>query len=262
MRKLVYIIILASLVISCGGDKTKVADAVEFSASPKSDEAHPTVIPPAASSVAPVQSGYEPGVENPLEEMPGNCVPLHTNSVGNLCEVFNDSNYVHWNEAERIGIKPLSDMRTHWNPGRRLYRIASCRDFWLDSLTHSRPYLVAEGVAVVHEIGRRFRDSLKARGGGDYRIRVTSVLRTPDAVRRLRRINRNAIDSSVHKMGTTVDISYAQFIADNASVPRTAESLKALLAEVLMAMRNEGKIFVKYERKQPCFHITARGASK
>ncbi|MDE5750275.1 MAG: hypothetical protein K2H87_05855, partial [Duncaniella sp.] len=28
--------------------------------------------------------------------------------------------------------------------------------------------------------------------------------------------------------------------------------------EVLRAMREEGKLWVKYERGQPCYHITAR----
>lgn len=113
---------------------------------------------------------------------------------------------------------------------------------------------------MVREIGRRFRDSLATRGGGDYRIRVTSVLRTPDSVRRLRRVNRNAVDSSVHQYGTTVDISYANFAASSAETPRSADDLKGLLAEVLLAMRDEGKCFVKYERQQPCFHITCRQA--
>ncbi|WP_356937065.1 DUF5715 family protein [uncultured Duncaniella sp.] len=31
-----------------------------------------------------------------------------------------------------------------------------------------------------------------------------------------------------------------------------------MLGEVLKAMREEGKLWVKHERGQPCFHITAR----
>ena len=116
--------------------------------------------------------------------------------------------------------------------------------------------MVPEGAAMLHEIGRRFRDSLEARGGGDYRIKVTSVLRTPMSVKRLRRANRNAVDSSVHQLGTTVDISYSRFAPDSDRIPRSMEDLKNLLGEVLWAMRAEGKCLVKYERKQPCFHVT------
>lgn len=192
-----------------------------------------------------------------MEEMPGNTVRLRTNSVGRLDEVFNDSNYVHWAAAEQIGLKPLADMRSHWKLSRPIVKVASCEDFYLETLTHSSPYLVPEGAAMLHEVGHRFRDSLQARGGGDYRIRVTSVLRTPESIRRLKRRNKNAIDSSVHQLGTTVDISYNVFAADSPAVPRSSADLKALLAEVLWAMRSEGKILVKYEKKQPCFHITA-----
>lgn len=192
-----------------------------------------------------------------LEEMPGGTIKLKTRFVGRCEDIFNDSNYVHWNAAVKIGIEPLSDMRSHWQLRRPLVKIVSCEDFYVEKLTHSKPFLVPEGADMVHEIGRRFRDSLQARGGGDYRIRITSVLRTPEGVRKLRRRNSNAVDSSVHQLGTTVDISYNFFAADSRDVPRSVIDLKALLTEVLYAMRNEGKCYVKYERKQPCFHVTA-----
>lgn len=188
----------------------------------------------------------------------GEPVPLKTHSVGRLDEVFNDSNYVHLAAAEEIGIEPLTNLRSHWQLRQPIYKIVSCKDFYVEHLDFSAPYMVAEGVAMLHEIGSRFRDSLQARGGGDYRIRVTSVTRTAANVKRLRRRNRNAIDSSVHQFGTTVDISYNSFAATPGNpVPRTMSQLKELLAEVLDAMHREGKLLVKYEKKQPCFHITA-----
>lgn len=207
-----------------------------------------------------VPASPEPVVPPLLDSMPPGREPLRLNRVGNYADVFNDSNYVHLEAAREIGIEPLTDTRSHWNLRRPLVRLATCQDYYLETLTHSVPYMVPEGEAMVREIGRRFRDSLATRGGGDYRIRVTSVLRTPDSVRRLRRVNRNAVDSSVHQYGTTVDISYANFAASSAETPRSADDLKGLLAEVLLAMRDEGKCFVKYERQQPCFHITCRQA--
>lgn len=198
------------------------------------------------------------GYDSPLSELPEPTVSLKTRSVGRLDKVFNDSNYVHWNDAEKIGIAPLTDTRSHWLPGRELEKVVPCEDFYVEPLNYSRPYLVPRAAAVLHEIGRRFNDSLAARGGGDYRIKVTSVLRTPESVARLRRHNKNAIDSSVHQLATTFDISYANFAAFSSRTPRAMADLKALLAEVLFAMREEGKIWVKYEKKQPCFHISAR----
>lgn len=194
---------------------------------------------------------------------PESGIPVPVRRIGRLDEAFNDSNYVHWADAEKIGILPIEDTRGHWTTRRPLVRIASCRYYYVEPMTFSKPYLVPEGAALLNEIGRRFHDSLQARGGGDYRPRVTSALRTVDNVRRLRRNNPNAIDSSVHKLGTTFDISYARFTCDNtASTPRSNENLKALLAEILYDLRAEGRCWVKYEKKQPCFHISARPLPK
>lgn len=193
-----------------------------------------------------------------LDEMPEPTRKIKVNYFGDMRRFFNDSNYIHLAEAEGFGIKPLTDTRSHWKLRSRLVKVTSCEDFYIDSLVYSRPYLVPTAAGRLHEIGRRFRDSIDARGGGDYRIKVTSLLRTPRTIKMLRRRNRNAIDSSVHQYGTTFDISYANFIADNADNPRSVDDLKGILGEVLKAMREEGKLWVKYERGQPCFHITAR----
>ena len=193
-----------------------------------------------------------------LEKMPEPTQRIKVNYFGNLRPYFNDSNYVHWQEAESYGLQPLSDTRSHWQLNRPIVKVTTCADYFLDTLIFSRPYLVPEAAATLREIGHRFRDTIAARGGGDYRIKVTSVLRTPQTVRRLRRRNRNAIDSSVHQMGTTFDISYASFVASSPAPARSVDDLKGIRAEVLKAMREENKIWVKYEVGQPCFHITAR----
>ncbi len=187
----------------------------------------------------------------------GPAVRLKTNSIGLYPKIFNDSNITHWTAAEKIGIEPLKTLRSHWQLKNPIVKIQSCADFYIEPLTHSVPFLVKQGSLRLHEIGRRFRDSLDSRGGGNYRIRVTSVTRTAANVKRLRRRNRNAVDSSVHQLGTTFDISYSSFAISSPEVPRENAQLKALLAEVLFAMQQEGKILVKYEKKQPCFHVTA-----
>lgn len=193
-----------------------------------------------------------------LDKMPEPTQRIKVNYFGNLRPYFNDSNYVHWAEAERYGLRPLSDTRSHWQLNRPIVKVTTCADYYLDTLIYSRPYLVPEAAATLREIGHRFRDTIAARGGGDYRVKVTSVLRTPQTVKRLRRRNRNAIDSSVHQLGTTFDISYASFVASSPAPARSVDDLKGILAEVLKAMREENKIWVKYEVGQPCFHITVR----
>lgn len=200
--------------------------------------------------------------DSPLAEMPEPTVALPAHWKGDMRKEFNDSNFVHRAEAEQLGITPLTDTRSHWHLRRPIVKIESCADFYVEPLRYSRPYLVPEAAAMLHEIGRRFNDTLAVRGGGDYRIKVTSVLRTPETVARLRRGNKNAVDSSVHQYGTTIDISYARFAADSKRIARSAVDLKMILAEVLKAMRDEGKCWIKLEYKQPCFHITARQTGK
>ena len=199
-----------------------------------------------------------------LDSMPGrDCVKLRINRLpgGSLRRAFADSNYLHLQAAEVIGIQPLTGPRSAWQAGAKLTRIATCEDFYLDDLTHSVPYLVPEARQLLHDIGRAFRDTLRARGGGDYRVKVTSVLRTPTLVKQLRRRNRNSVDSSAHLYGTTFDISHAQFICNRQGGPyRTQEDLKNLLGEIVWNERARGRCWVAYERKQSCFHITARPA--
>lgn len=195
---------------------------------------------------------------DPKAEMPDATASLPTLWRGNYLKHFNDSNYVHWADAERVGIEPITDTRSHLYTSRPLVRIASCEDYYLENLTHSEPYLVPEAAQLLHDIGSRFNAILAANGSARYRIKVTSVLRTPESIRKLRRANRNAIDSSVHQLGTTFDISYSRFIPDSPQPAYSSEDLKQALASVLDQLRAEGRCYVKHERKQPCFHISAR----
>lgn len=192
------------------------------------------------------------------DSMPPGGRKIHINSVGPLRRVFNDSNYLHIAAGRAAGVSPIRGVGDAWRAGTSLSRLRSCQEYYLDNLTHSLPFLVPKAHRLLTDIGAAFRDSLQARGGGDYRIKVTSVLRTPSLIKRLRRRNRNAVDTSAHLFGTTFDISYAKFICDNPATPRTQEDMKNLLAEVVFAMRSQGRCYVKYEYKQACFHITAR----
>lgn len=188
-----------------------------------------------------------------------NYVKLKINPIGgSLGAVFNDINSVQLPAAEALGIKPISGPKQAWNINRPLVKIEGCEDFHVDKLTHSIPYLVPEAAGLLHEIGRRFNDSLESRGGGNYRLKVTSVLRTDGSVSKLRRRNINATSNSAHRYGTTFDISYINFQCDSITVERTQEDLKNLLAEILNDVRKDGRCYVKFERKQGCFHITAR----
>lgn len=184
---------------------------------------------------------------------------LRLNFIGNLREVFNDSNKYHYEIAERIGISPIVTLADAYYTRRPIVEVKSCEFYQVDTLTHSMPFLIPEAESLLAEIGRNFRDSLRARGGDGYGIIVTSLLRTPVSVKALRRINRNATDSSTHQFGTTFDITYSRFAEKNPGRRIGDGDLKNLLAEVLYDLRRRGKCMVKFERKSPCFHITATG---
>lgn len=194
-----------------------------------------------------------------FDSMPPGGHKLKINGLGGtLGRVFNDSNKFHIAVAEQKGVRPLYTLGDVWDEAGKLERLQTCEAYYLDNLTHSLPYLTPRAHRLLTEIGMAFRDSLNARGGGHYRIKVTSVLRTPALVKKLRRRNRNAVDTSAHLFATTFDISYLKFICDSTNIPRTQEDLKNLLAEVIEAQRQKGRCYVKYERKQSCFHITSR----
>ena len=178
---------------------------------------------------------------------------------GTLGRVFNDSNHVHLDAVERVGIKPVTSAADAWSIDRPIVHVASNENYFIENLSQSHPYLIPSAEALLSDIGRAFSDSLHARGGGDYRIRVTSLLRTTSSVDRLRRRNRNAVEHSAHLHGTTFDISYVKFVYDTPGTPTcTQEDLKNLLGEILYDMREQGRCYVKYERKQGCFHISTR----
>lgn len=182
---------------------------------------------------------------------------IHINNIGRLSEVFNDSNRNQYAFASSLGIEPIQGLRGAYHTRRPIVKIESNSNYEVDSLTHSLPYLVPEAARLLNDIGRNFIDSLRRRGADGYRIKVTSLLRTPHTVKRLRRVNVNATDSSTHQFGTTFDLSYVRFHCLDTTRTINEGDLKNLLAEVLFDLRERGRCLVKFERKTGCFHITA-----
>lgn len=190
--------------------------------------------------------------------MPSGGVKLKVKRFPYLPGVFNDRNQLHLSAAKEIGITPIKDVTDIWTITQPIVKVENGPYYYIDELNHSFPYLVPEAEQLLSDIGKAFVDTLNARGGGAYRLKVTSLLRTPETIAGLRRVNKNAVDSSAHLYGTTFDISYSQFICDSVVVPRTKEDLKNLLGEILYEFREQGRCYVIFEQKQTCFHITTR----
>ncbi len=181
---------------------------------------------------------------------------ISINPVGPLREVFNDSNKYQYEWAEKFGIRPIGSLAGAYRTRRPLRLVTSCEAYHVDELTHSYPYLVPEAEDLLRKIGYNFIDSLASRGADGYKIKVTSLLRTPATVKKLRRVNKNAVDSSTHQFGTTFDLSWSKFYCADPDRTINEEDLKNLLAEVLQDLRRQKRCMVKYERKTACFHIT------
>ena len=168
--------------------------------------------------------------------------------------------------AEKNGITPVrsrQEAETHVKQ-HTLVNITHSPYYVVDDLTHSMPYLVPKAHHLLNTIGINFIDSCMAKGVPVHLLMVTSVLRTADDVAKLQRGNQNATTNSCHCYGTTVDIAYNRFLpvaggyTPRVPLLRWDEPMKRILSEVLFDLRNQGLCYVKYERKQGCFHLTCR----
>lgn len=189
--------------------------------------------------------------------------PRYIRGVISYKRSFGDLNDVHLKAAKSLGIRPLNSRDEAERMKKKLVEIRNNERYSVDSLTHSIPFLVPQAGALLDTIGANFLDSLAAKGLNPNRIIVTSVLRTDEDVKRLRRRNGNASNNSAHAYGTTFDVSWKRFkkIEEEDGRPLqsvSADTLKLVLAEVLRDLRKADKCYIKYELKQGCFHITAR----
>jgi hypothetical protein len=174
---------------------------------------------------------------------------------------FRDTQAKQVRAAKAIGLKSPPQNRQEAAKMRgQLSLIKSNDNYVVDSLTHSIPYLVPAAARELEQIGEGFAEILQRNGLPHYRFYVTSVLRTKDDVKHLQKSgNVNATSQSCHCYGTTFDLAYFRFD----KVSRTREymhqdNLKLVLGQVLLNEQRAGRIYVKYEYKQACFHITVR----
>ena len=174
---------------------------------------------------------------------------------------FRDTQAKQEQAARAIGLStPPQNRQQAAKMRSQLTHIKTNQNFVVDSLTHSIPYLVPAAATELESIGAEFADILQRNNLPHYRFYVTSVLRTQDDVKHLQKSgNINATTNSCHCYGTTFDLAYYRYD----KVTRTREymhqdNLKLVLGQVLLNHQRAGKIYVKYEHKQACFHITVR----
>lgn len=177
---------------------------------------------------------------------------------------FHDVNDTQIVAAQSFGIEPLK-ARTDIDSilTNQLWMVESSNSFKVDNLTHSVPYLTPSAAQLLNTIASNFQDKLRNQGLAQYQFIVTSLLRTEDDVRRLMRVNRNAVKKSCHMYATTFDIAYNCFekvdsMPDFEGSDATHRILVNTLGETLKELRDSNRCYIKFERGQPCFHITTR----
>ncbi|MFC5624163.1 DUF5715 family protein [Algoriphagus winogradskyi] len=118
-------------------------------------------------------------------------------------------------------------------------------------LTHSHPYITPYSKVVLEELGIAFQTLTDK----ESTFTLTSVTRTPEQQKSLRRRNSNATSGeSSHSYGVSFDISYIRFNGKK----NWNRSKQKKLEKILNEFQDEGKILFIKERKQSCYHVTVR----
>ena len=201
--------------------------------------------------------------EDPADDVDGTGVSeareiIYYTKVMSYGKVFDDINETHLEKAKAVGLKKIPEKRDDIDPG-RLSKVEDTDYLKVDELRYSVPYLTPAATRELNHIAKAFHDSLTRKQFPVYQLVCTSILRTEEDVARLRRSgNPNASDNSSHCYGTTFDISHSRYFRETETDEfMQPYELTKVLAEVLRDERNAGRILVKYEKKEHCFHITA-----
>lgn len=136
-----------------------------------------------------------------------------------------------------------------------------------------QPYLNKYTVALLCEVGGRWREKMKAAGLPDnIRLPVTSLIRTKKYQEEIISAGKLAMPDSPHTKGQSFDIDgCGYYIEDSVVNPRQCENYQEIyrplvhqiLKEVLDEMKNEGYLSYIQENKNTgnqCFHITRNPA--
>ena len=146
-----------------------------------------------------------------------------------------------------------------WVVRGNLVGIRSTRDYIVDDMPHSYPYLTRDCRKLLKEIARRFRKKTRDDGLYGSRFIITSMTRTTKNLDNLGKSNINSSENSPHLYGNAFDISYARFSVRKLQVKECDQwYMKEALAEVIWQLRQEKKCWATYERQQGCFHVVSR----
>lgn len=175
--------------------------------------------------------------------------------------------YPNANHLEAVAKSPLQNIiKSHdWfyanedsiNDESELERVVDTEFYIVSKLTHSIPYLTSNTINFLELLGERMADIYTEKDILPYRFVLTSVLRTQEDQKKLRKINYNATkNESAHFYGITFDISQTRFAMWDSRESIYTYRLRNLLARELIKLQEEGLCYVLIENREKCFHIT------
>ncbi len=140
-----------------------------------------------------------------------------------------------------------------------LVEIVDNEYYEIPHLRNSLPYLQAPAKQFLNLLGERFCDQLEELGLRKYRFSVSSILRTLEDQKSLRKSNVNATpNSSSHYYGRTFDIVQTRYFERGNSTPVYTYRLRNILLRELIKLQDEGKCYVLLERQTKCIHVTVK----
>lgn len=193
-------------------------------------------------------------------------VPVSVLSKDEMRSLKKYTNQYHQEEAHKSPLsKPISSKSFFLENQEEiedLYDLEKLEDtetFIVSKLSHSIPWVTSDTKDFVEILGERMEERFDSIDVLPYRFVLTSVTRTENDQKRLRKSNLNATkNESSHFYGVSIDISQTRF-----ALPESRESvysyrLRNLIARELIKLQDEGYCYVILENREKCFHITVR----
>ncbi len=174
------------------------------------------------------------------------------------CRVLQDINPLHLKAAKSLNNKPFTDENLMQRQA-FIVKVSSCENYYLARMTASDPYLLTRAKKLLDDIAEDFAKEVKKKTGRTYKLRITSLLRTVEAQKRLTRRNVNAANISAHCYGTTFDISWVRYReCGRKGKALNPYKLRQILTKILISYKKNKRCYVIQEKRQACFHITLR----
>jgi hypothetical protein len=133
----------------------------------------------------------------------------------------------------------------------KLVEVSDGRGYRIDRLKFSNAVLLPEVRDLLENMGNDYADALKGTDSEGTVFRVTSMTRTNNQQRSLRKRNKSATKSlSTHSYGASFDIAFMDRANDDDNCNRPTREIQKLL----LRYQNEGRILLIPEGG--CMHIT------